>query len=179
MNVKIFKLFFLIQGPKDFFLSPCGPTGPERTETKKEERLDSAAAGAIYLANPCLVIGNFIIFLETSQSTGEWSAERRGHQEGKLEESLGCSLWGRWICSFWGPHRTRWKMHTSKIHRHKKGESDLEAYQIVIVGNRRLIYHGKTRGRRQVSRASTPTSFSMPRDNADEKVMSRDFRQGN
>lgn len=32
-------------------------------------------------------------------------------------------------------------MHTAKIHRHKKGASDLEAYQIVIVGNRRLIYH--------------------------------------
>ena len=70
-------------------------------------------------------------------------------------------------------------MHTAKIHRHKKGESDLEAYQIVIVGNRRLIYHGRKSSRRQVSRASTPTSFSKPRDNADEKVMSRDFRQGN
>jgi len=33
-------------------------------------------------------------------------------------------------------------MHTAKIHRRKKGASDLEAYQIVIVGNRRLIYHG-------------------------------------
>ena len=28
----------------------------------------AAATGAIYLANPCLVIGNFIIFLEASQS---------------------------------------------------------------------------------------------------------------
>lgn len=35
-------------------------------------------------------------------------------------------------------------MHTAKIHRRKKGVSDLEAYQIVIVGNRRLIYHGST-----------------------------------
>lgn len=35
-------------------------------------------------------------------------------------------------------------MHTAKIHRRKKGASDLEAYQIVIVGNRRLIYHGST-----------------------------------
>lgn len=31
----------------------------------------AVAAEAIYLANPCLVIGNFIIFLETSQSTEE------------------------------------------------------------------------------------------------------------
>lgn len=35
-------------------------------------------------------------------------------------------------------------MHTAKIHHRKKGASDLEAYQIVIVGNRRLIYHGST-----------------------------------
>ncbi|KYN42408.1 hypothetical protein ALC56_03168 [Trachymyrmex septentrionalis] len=28
------------------------------------------------------------------------------------------------------------------LRRRKKGASDLEAYQIVIVGNRRLIYHG-------------------------------------
>lgn len=54
-------------------------------------------------------------------------------------------------------------MHTAKIHRRKKGASDLEAYQIVIVGNRRLIYHRSTPSPRpQHARLSPSMSTPTP-----------------
>lgn len=112
--------------------------------------------GAIYLANLCHVIGNFIIFLEASQSRQPGTGHREGRMTERKVEEDGC-----WVIRLGyggGPAASREdgyplfesrnapdeKCTRLKFTARKKGASDLEAYQIVIVGNRRLIYHGNT-----------------------------------
>lgn len=49
----------------------------------------AAVAGAIYLANPCLVIGNFTIFLEASQSCRGGAAKQRESERKIKTEVVG------------------------------------------------------------------------------------------